>query len=337
MLDHFEGAPWVPCLTPVTLLDVTMRDGGFEVDFEWTSTQIDRTVQAASSLGVEWVEIGYIGGLPSEHGVPYSGLTANLPYEVFETSLAGSARLAAMVHCSALESMPDFDRLGASSLELVRFVYHPKWEHDVAEAVARAKDAGLRTSVNIALASRYSVTEIAATVRRVSVEFGPDVVYIADTCGGMMPANVRSVIRAVRDSTGSAIGFHAHDFLGQGLANAVEAALAGAAWIDASVGGLGRGGGNLALELALGARAMGAFADRIATERLVDLRSELTQQAGVSASEILPMVCGLLNLTPVEEQALVANSVNDVDILTTAGVIAASSRGTSALSNEIHQ
>ena len=78
-----------------------------------------------------------------------------------------------------------------------------------------------------------------------------DVLYVADTCGALTPGQVTEVITELTTTIGASVGFHAHDFLSLGYANALAAAAAGATYLDCSLLGLGRGGGNLAGELML--------------------------------------------------------------------------------------
>ncbi len=65
-------------------------------------------------------------------------------------------------------------------------------------------------------------------------------IVIADTLGQANPAEVASLIEAVRTRTPARrIVFHGHDTWGQGVANAVAAVEAGAQLVDGALGGLG--------------------------------------------------------------------------------------------------
>ncbi|RWX59220.1 hypothetical protein EOA24_36710, partial [Mesorhizobium sp. M2A.F.Ca.ET.039.01.1.1] len=75
-----------------------------------------------------------------------------------------------------------------------------------------------------------------------------DVLYIADSFGSMKPARVQELIGRFADRIEPAIGFHGHDNRGYAVVNSVAAAMAGATWIDCTMGGMGRGAGNTASE-----------------------------------------------------------------------------------------
>ena len=81
-----------------------------------------------------------------------------------------------------------------------------------------------------------AVVRIAAAL----VEAGADEVALADTVGYANPAQIKSVIAAVRDAIGARLaGLHLHDTMGLGLANALAGLEAGIRNFDASLAGLG--------------------------------------------------------------------------------------------------
>ena len=69
---------------------------------------------------------------------------------------------------------------------------------------------------------------------------GVDGVGLADTVGYAHPAQIRSVVRAVRAAIGARLdGLHLHDTMGLGLANALAGLEEGVRNFDASLAGLG--------------------------------------------------------------------------------------------------
>ncbi len=71
-------------------------------------------------------------------------------------------------------------------------------------------------------------------------EAGVDEVALADTVGYANPAQIKSVVAAVRDAIGARlVGLHLHDTMGLGLANALAGLEAGIRNFDASLAGLG--------------------------------------------------------------------------------------------------
>jgi len=124
--------------------------------------------------------------------------------------------------------------------------------------VARAKEDGLQASVTISVAfgcpfegsvDPNRVVEIAERVAAAE----PDEIVLADTIGVGTPSRVRGLLERVI-ALGKPVGGHFHNTRNTGFANAYAALEAGAASLDASVGGLGgcpfapKATGNVATE-----------------------------------------------------------------------------------------
>jgi isopropylmalate/homocitrate/citramalate synthase len=305
MFDHFDppARPQVDRLA--TLLDVTLRDGGFEVDFRWPAGIPAAVTGSLAPLGVDIVELGYLGGVPIDHGVADAGPSAHLTPDDVSAARRDGLRLAAMVHPTALGTAVDVKSSAAAGLDMLRLVYHPDWFDQIRTLAGSARDLGLAVSVNIALASRYLPHELCQHVVRIHTDMQPTVIYVADTCGALTPHQVTTIVTMLRNITDTSIGFHAHDFLSLGYANALAAAAAGATYLDSSVLGLGRGGGNLATDLMLIRHRLPGSHHTNALLRYLNLRHALAQATGRPATPLLATVCGALNLTPVEEQAVI--------------------------------
>ena len=81
---------------------------------------------------------------------------------------------------------------------------------------------------------------------------GPvDFFYLVDSYGGVFPDEVRSTLAQVKSKTRAKVGFHGYDNLEMVLANTLTAAENGIDIMDATITGMGRGAGNLKMELLL--------------------------------------------------------------------------------------
>ena len=78
--------------------------------------------------------------------------------------------------------------------------------------------------------------------------YGAGAVIVMDSAGNFVPRDVRDRIRALKDIVNLPIGFHAHNNLEMGVANAMTAIEEGAEIIDGSSMGLGAGSGNASME-----------------------------------------------------------------------------------------
>jgi len=90
--------------------------------------------------------------------------------------------------------------------------------------------------------------EFAEVARRVA-EFGVDVVAIVDSAGGMTPDDVAAYTEASVSRTSVPMAFHGHDNLTLAVANCLRFIECGGLYVDGTLAGLGRSGGNAATEL----------------------------------------------------------------------------------------
>jgi 4-hydroxy 2-oxovalerate aldolase len=130
-------------------------------------------------------------------------------------------------------------------------------------------ERGYAVSINLMRASTLSDSEVRYASATLGAS-GVTIFYLADSFGGLLPDVTRMRIRAARDAFRGRVGFHAHDNMGLALANSVAAMEAGATMIDASVRGMGRGGGNARTEQLL-LFMMKAFNAEFSAEPLFDL------------------------------------------------------------------
>jgi 4-hydroxy 2-oxovalerate aldolase len=94
-------------------------------------------------------------------------------------------------------------------------------------------------------------------------------VYVVDSYGAMLPAHVHRYVSGVREQH-AVVGFHGHDNLGMANINSITALQAGAAIVDGTLNGIGRGAGNAAIESLAGIIKL-LEADRFDYEELAKL------------------------------------------------------------------
>ncbi len=153
--------------------------------------------------------------------------------------------------------------------------------------VARAAhDAGVGASVTLAAAfgCPYQGVVDPLRVREMAMraaEAGPMEIALADTIGCAVPPEVDALVRTVGRDTGLPIRVHLHNSRNAGYANAVAAVGAGAAALDASIGGIG------GCPFAPGATG------NIATEDVVHLLDRMEIVTGVRLDALIEASCWL--------------------------------------------
>jgi len=125
--------------------------------------------------------------------------------------------------------------------------------------LGQAEKHGLSLSVGFEDAFR-SEPAFMLTVAKILLDFGVTRIRLSDTVGVATPSVVRRVLAELssRLDGKAELGFHAHNDLGMGSANTVEAAKRGCLYVDVTVGGIGERAGNCDLAQ-LVAASSGAF------------------------------------------------------------------------------
>jgi (R)-citramalyl-CoA lyase len=150
-----------------------------------------------------------------------------------------------------------YERLAATGLEEVRFAFGvtesfnqrnqgASVDESAAAAeriVSRAREDGRRSTVTLSVAfgcpfeGEVDPDHVTAIATRMAGAH-PDTLVLADTIGVAAPGAVRALVSRIT-KLGVPVGGHFHNTRNTGYANALAALEAGAAVLDASVGGLG--------------------------------------------------------------------------------------------------
>lgn len=281
----------------VTVCEVGPRDGLQMARSRMATADKIRWIGAIAAAGVREIEVGSFVSprhvpamadtaevvraalaLPGVPGIIVAALAPNL--RGAEAALAaGAHRILVPVSVSEGHSRANVNRTVAEQVAEFR---------RIVEAVGRtAPSVHVVGACSTAFAcSIDGVVPEAATVRVAAAlaEAGAHVVQLADTVGYAHPAQIRSVVRAVRAEIGGRLeGLHLHDTMGLGLANALAGLEEGIRSFDASLAGLGGcpfapgASGNIVTEdLVFMLESMG-FATGIDLGRLVAARAVLME------------------------------------------------------------
>jgi len=230
----------------ITILDTTLRDGSYAIDFKFSMDDTKRIASALEKAGVRQIEVGHGWGLNAESAGLGKALQTDEEYVIAARSviskaifgcffIPGVARAGDLVMARDLGM--DFVRIGNNITE-----------YELQENYIKiAKNLGFHVSSNL-LKSYVVSPEIFGERARHVDEMGSDVVVLVDSAGGMTPNEVRVYIREARKRCNVALGFHGHNNLGLANANALAAVEEGATIIDTTLQGIGRSAGNAVTE-----------------------------------------------------------------------------------------
>lgn len=249
----------------LTVLDCTLRDGGYYNEWDFSTSLVERYFQAVDDAGIDVVEVGLRSFVKEGFLGAYAYSTDEF---LSQLSLPKKARLAVMVNASDLikhEGGTDeavrklFKPTAASPVSIVRVACHVHEVEKVEIALRQLKDLGYQTVINLMQISRSSDENIVALTNQLDAWGTVDVLYFADSLGNMDRHQVQKCLATIRQGWSGPIGIHAHDNMGHALSNTLEAIQDGASWADATMLGMGRGAGNARMEFLvceLGRRGM---------------------------------------------------------------------------------
>ncbi|BCL17527.1 beta/alpha barrel domain-containing protein [Micromonospora sagamiensis] len=235
----------------VALLDVTLRDGGYVNGHTWSRQQASTVVSACATAHIPFCEVGYYR--PRRHAADGADRpTSCCPDDHLRTLCAANPTVTVTVMAHARDVHPtDYRRLADLGVGMVRLPALHAILADLTPHVEAARAAGLMVAVNLIRVSELSAREVAAAAR-LAEQWQVNAFYLADSNGSLFPEQVDRLVGVAGVETSVPLGFHAHDGLSLAFINSLSAVEAGCRYLDASLGGMGKGGGNLALELIAG-------------------------------------------------------------------------------------
>lgn len=273
-------------------LDTTIRDGSNALETGFLEEDIGPIVSGLASAGISYIEVGngVSAGLAGHHGAAKSSDTRTVAAarEAAPSARLGVLAVPALVALEALHPLLDF-------VDFVRLSLAPH-EFDLGGPfIQDARRHGKQVFIQLVKSHQLPAEDLAERVRPLIGE-GADGIYIVDTVGGMMPAEAALYVGLLHDAFPIPVGFHGHNNTGYAAANSLAAIEAGATFVDATVGGIGRGGGNVQIELLVALLQKRGECPDIELERLFALSLDLWQRYPNVARGIDPIeVCYAIN------------------------------------------
>lgn len=242
-------------MNTLTVLDVTLRDGGCINDFNFGQTYIENILSALESSGVDIVEVGYI----DECKGSICGRTQFIDEQAIKSLLrkkkAGTKYVAMMDYGKyTVDNLKPRDESG---IDGIRMAFHKKNMQDMIPLGRKIIDKGYEFYIQPMITLRYSDAEVLELISLVN-EYLPDAsgFYIVDSFGEMRPSDMSRVINLVDHNLipSISLGFHSHNNLQLSYSNAMtllQFPTNRNLMLDSSIMGMGKGAGNLNTELLL--------------------------------------------------------------------------------------
>ncbi|NLS45421.1 MAG: 4-hydroxy-2-oxovalerate aldolase [Firmicutes bacterium] len=232
----------------IHLVDTTLRDGSHAVLHEFTLDNIKDIVKGLDESGIDFIEIG--------HGDGLSGSSQNYGWSLFgdeevlgaAASVIGNESKLTVLLIPGIGTVEDLKTAYKTGVKAARIATHVT-EADIGEQhIKMCKDMGL-TAFGFLMMSHMAGKKKIVEQAKLFESYGADIIYMADSAGAMLPAEVKEKTEALVGSISVPIGFHAHNNLGLSAANSIAALEGGATYLDGSLRGLGAGSGNAQTEV----------------------------------------------------------------------------------------
>ena len=233
-----------------TILDVTLRDGSYELNFQISEQDQIEVSLALERAGIDLIEIG--------HG---QGLNASSPKNGVAKCTDEQYMVAAEEHLHhskygffcipGIARLEDLDLLKSHGGSFVRVGANAdlKSQEGTIPFIERAKELGFMVFANY-MKTYCAEPRVFEQCVKISDKAGADVLTIVDSAGCMFPEDIKTYYDIIKNTATRdiAVGFHGHDNLGYAVYNTVYAATLGCKYIDTSLQSLGRGAGNASTE-----------------------------------------------------------------------------------------
>ena len=231
------------------ILDCTLRDGGYYTNWDFNSKIVNAYILAMNELPIDYLEVGY-RNKPSKE---YMGKFGYTPVSVLKHLRNISTKKIAIMLNEKNTTPEDLNHLLLPIIglvDMIRIAIDPQ-NIDRAIVLAKAiKTMGFEVGFNVMYMSKWA--EMNGFLSKLkAIDKIADLFCMVDSFGGITPKEVKNLLKEVRKYTHVPVGFHGHDNLQLGLINSITAIDDGIDFIDATITGMGRGAGNLKMELLL--------------------------------------------------------------------------------------
>jgi len=249
LLPHVKRESPPSSAQRVEILECTLRDGSYAVDFKFTENDTAILAGVLGRLGFRWIEVGHGVGL----GAMRSGKGTMPASDERLIEAAKRAAPDAQIGCFFIPGIGTAEQLKsarAAGLDFVRIGYNAPEIEDAYPYLTLARELGLKPCLNFMKTYGISADAFAEKAKGGEAA-GAEIIYCVDSSGSMFPEDVHRYLSAARDQCQCSLGFHGHSNLQFAVANSVEAVRCGAIFIDTTLYGLGRSAGNVPTEVAV--------------------------------------------------------------------------------------
>lgn len=225
----------------IKLLDCTLRDGGYIIDWMFGKKNIQSVLCGLTDAGIDYIECGFL------KDCEYN------PDKTFFSSIDTLSDGFFMVNYGEYP-IEKFYQCKNKNIK-IRVAFKKPQQKEALEYIKSLVDLGLDVFANPMSTNTYSESELGLLIEEVN-KIRPYGLTIVDTLGNMYQDDVKNIFEFIDKglAKGIALGFHSHNSLQLSFSNTktlLKMDINREIVIDSCVYGMGRGAGNLCTELIL--------------------------------------------------------------------------------------
>jgi len=240
----------------IQILDCTLRDGGYYNNWDFSKEIVNDYLKVMSQVGIDCVELGF----RSFKAKSFKGPTWYTTESYLNSlSIPKNLTIGVMVNASelifhhlgfskAIKIM--FNKAKKSKVKLVRLACHFEEFNKTVKISKILQDMGYKVGINLMQISEQTKEKI-LLIAKIAQKERPDILYFADSLGGMESSQISNIINTFRKHWKGPLGIHTHNNLGRAIDNSLATINLDATWLDCTVTGMGRGPGNAQTEYIL--------------------------------------------------------------------------------------
>jgi len=236
-----------------SLLDCTLRDGGYYNNWDFDKETIQKYLYAVDSANIKFIELGFRF---NDH-IKNKGLTAYT-----EDSLLKKLKIPKNINIGIMINASDFilnNNININTLKkvlpvsiskeikFIRVACHHSEVLKLKYFFKYFKKFKIKIFINIMQISEIKKKQLLEIINFLNPK-EVSVIYLADSLGALGKIKLKEILGILKKNCNKEIGIHAHDNLNLALKNSLFALSNGVSWIDSTITGMGRGPGNLKTE-----------------------------------------------------------------------------------------
>ncbi len=244
-----------PKTRKIELVDVTLRDGGIVINFDYGMERMQRIKATLEASGVEYIETGYIDEIKgSPEGRTCFDNEVSIEKTLLSTGKKPSVTYFAMIDYGTFD-VNKLQPRSANGVDGIRLAFHKENWEDSIEWGKIIMSKGYDLYIQPMVSMRYTDEEYKHLIQVCNTELADAAgFYVVDSFGQMDNLALIHKLEIADQyvSMSMKLGFHAHNNRQMAYSNAlafVEFNSRHDMMLDASIMGMGKGAGNLCTEL----------------------------------------------------------------------------------------